>query len=792
VSFAIVKASDGHPSTQPGFTHIPKYFSTCPVGPFCYITAAKQAGLIVGAYHFARPYVNSGKDEADFFYSVAHDYIGPGYLPPALDIEDPEDDAPSNQISNMSGAALSAWILDWIMELQNLTGNPNLNPMIYTTPGITRKLTAAVGQYPLWLAWYARSTDPQFGPDVDPQADGASAFGPWGYSWTFLQYNVFTGMIDGITGNVDLDMFNGDAAALANYVGGTSSDTTLPTISAFDVTPNVAAVGQPFTLTYTVADTGGSGLKRIEIRRANIDGSDLDPSWAAIGTVSLTDKGNGPFSGAFSDAQSASLTSGDYWYGLQVCDNEINCRTERQAGVGPIHVVISAASATPTRSRTNTPSETPTRTFTATFTLTNTPTKTYTSTATWTITPTLTITRTPTATYTVLPSKTPTPTSTATVELTKTPSVSPTRTDTPTPTPSFSQTPTATHTNTRTPTNTRTFTLTAAPTATATETATVTPRYTPTATLTPSPTPTETATPSATATRIPCVGDCDGLGTVTVDELVVGVNIALGNAGLDKCLSFDENGDDEVTVDELVAAVNSALNGCVPGFDKAALSVDDPASLWVVVNKRRPLNPIDYQPGDLVDVPVPYINPPQLRAAASAAVVAMFAQFQAEMGLQMQSQSAFRSYGTQVNVYNGWVEQFGQEEADRQSARPGYSEHQTGLAIDVSAVPANCALEACFADTPQGQWLAANAFKWGFVLRYPSDKTPVTGYAFEPWHYRYVGVALATEMHGTGVTTLEEFFALPAAPPYAGYRYGSRLPTAPDTNTHRATRTLTP
>ena len=81
-------------------------------------------------------------------------------------------------------------------------------------------------------------------------------------------------------------------------------------------------------------------------------------------------------------------------------------------------------------------------------------------------------------------------------------------------------------------------------------------------------------------------------------------------------------------------------------------------------------------------------------------------------------------------------------------------------------MPAVCALDQCFADTPAGQWLAANAYKWGFILRYPNGMDAITGYEFEPWHYRYVGVALATEMHDQGVATLEEFFGLPAAPTY--------------------------
>jgi len=202
-------------------------------------------------------------------------------------------------------------------------------------------------------------------------------------------------------------------------------------------------------------------------------------------------------------------------------------------------------------------------------------------------------------------------------------------------------------------------------------------------------------------------------------------------------------------------------------FDKRKFSIDDPASLWVVVNKLRPLDPQNYAAPDLVQTPVKFVNSPVLRQEAADKIVAMFAAFKAETGKEMQAQSAYRSYDVQVNVYNGWVNQLGQAGADLTSARPGHSEHQTGLAMDISAVPNTCALDQCFADTAQGKWLAANAYKWGFILRYPNGMTAITGYEFEPWHYRYVGVELATEMHTTGIKTLEEFFGLPAAPDYA-------------------------
>lgn len=203
-----------------------------------------------------------------------------------------------------------------------------------------------------------------------------------------------------------------------------------------------------------------------------------------------------------------------------------------------------------------------------------------------------------------------------------------------------------------------------------------------------------------------------------------------------------------------------------PAFDKSALSIDDPSSIWVVTNKSRGLNPPTFAPPDLVYPDVPYVNHQPMRQATADALVAMFAAGASEAGLQFSVQSAYRSYDTQVQVYNDDVGANGQAYADTDTARPGTSEHQTGLAVDISAVPANCSLDACFGTTPQGQWLAANAWRFGFLLRYPADKVDVTGYTYEPWHFRYIGVELATEMHNTGVTTLEEFFGVPGGTVY--------------------------
>ncbi|MBO0984118.1 D-alanyl-D-alanine carboxypeptidase family protein, partial [Rathayibacter sp. SD072] len=133
-----------------------------------------------------------------------------------------------------------------------------------------------------------------------------------------------------------------------------------------------------------------------------------------------------------------------------------------------------------------------------------------------------------------------------------------------------------------------------------------------------------------------------------------------------------------------------------PGIDLAANSVDDPASVWVVVNKLRTLNPVDYIPADLVYPDVRYVNRQPMRQATADALVALVAAASAEAGLALAVQSAYRSYETQVGVYAGWVSTRGQAGADATSARPGHSEHQTGWAVDVVGASGACALEICW------------------------------------------------------------------------------------------------
>ena len=204
-----------------------------------------------------------------------------------------------------------------------------------------------------------------------------------------------------------------------------------------------------------------------------------------------------------------------------------------------------------------------------------------------------------------------------------------------------------------------------------------------------------------------------------------------------------------------------------PTFDRAARSIDDPASAWVVVNKLRPLQPADFVPPNLRVARIAATQQLEMRDGTATAAEAMFADA-AAAGVPLRITSAYRSFESRARINRQLVQQLGQERADIASARPGHSEHQTGLAIDVGALSGTCELDACFGTTPQGLWLVENAYRYGFILRYPDGLTAITGYAYEPWHWRYVGVELATEMRETGVATLEEFFGLPPAPTYEG------------------------
>lgn len=124
-------------------------------------------------------------------------------------------------------------------------------------------------------------------------------------------------------------------------------------------------------------------------------------------------------------------------------------------------------------------------------------------------------------------------------------------------------------------------------------------------------------------------------------------------------------------------------------------------------------------------------------------------------GITLTIISGYRSYQRQNELYHNYVSKDGKQAADTYSARPGHSEHQTGLAFDLNS------LNTSFARTKEGKWLTANAAQYGFILRYPEGKTNETGYIYEPWHFRYVGVELATNLYNQGDwITLEDYFGI--------------------------------
>lgn len=197
----------------------------------------------------------------------------------------------------------------------------------------------------------------------------------------------------------------------------------------------------------------------------------------------------------------------------------------------------------------------------------------------------------------------------------------------------------------------------------------------------------------------------------------------------------------------------SQSNVAKSSFNKTKYSTSDPHSIWIVVNKSRPLNPLTYTPGDLQTV-----GSGQMLRKEAADALAKLIQAAASQGLKIIPISGYRSYDTQVQVYNNEVRTRGQAVADTESARPGYSEHQTGWAIDVGG--GGCNIDDCFANTKEGQWVTAHAYEYGFIIRYTTANQAITGYRAEPWHIRYIGTELSSQMHSQNITTLEEFFGL--------------------------------
>jgi D-alanyl-D-alanine carboxypeptidase len=207
-------------------------------------------------------------------------------------------------------------------------------------------------------------------------------------------------------------------------------------------------------------------------------------------------------------------------------------------------------------------------------------------------------------------------------------------------------------------------------------------------------------------------------------------------------------------------------------FDPPKYSIDEADSIWVVVNKQRQISPLRYKPENLMfpTFPRPKVQNPfglQLREEAALATVELSAAMRAAGKGTLILNSGFRTYTTQKALYDRTKATRGLAVAEKLSARPGHSEHQLGLAADFSARGQGCVILVCFGNTEAGRWLEENAHEYGFILRYPKGYRAITGFQYEPWHFRYVGVELAKEMRTNGIKTLEEFWELESASDYA-------------------------
>lgn len=217
---------------------------------------------------------------------------------------------------------------------------------------------------------------------------------------------------------------------------------------------------------------------------------------------------------------------------------------------------------------------------------------------------------------------------------------------------------------------------------------------------------------------------------------------------LDRYLNYYKS-NNELSYDEIITNVNSNLDY---DYYTNISDTDMSKEYLILVNKYYKLSK-DYIPDDLIDITSSY-GSGKLRKVAYEQFIKLVDAGKKE-GYYIISASPYRSYSKQEYLYNKYSASDGIKEADTYSARPGHSEHQTGLAVDVSVL--NSDLES-FGNTNEFIWMKNNCYKYGYILRYPEKKEYITGYIYEPWHYRYVGVNVATKIHELGIT-FEEYYA---------------------------------
>ena len=187
----------------------------------------------------------------------------------------------------------------------------------------------------------------------------------------------------------------------------------------------------------------------------------------------------------------------------------------------------------------------------------------------------------------------------------------------------------------------------------------------------------------------------------------------------------------------------------------------NPLDLLILVNKtnRAPAVPVTLVKPNVEPTREGVAENIYMRPEAAGALEELFAGA-ADAGLKLYATSGFRSYSTQKAIFDRRSKERGEKAANMSVAKPGYSEHQTGLAMDVEGeTTKGTGLTEAFGHSPEGIWLAEHCHEYGFIIRYPEGKTNITGYIYEPWHVRYVGCEAAQEIVDLGVT-FEEYILL--------------------------------
>ncbi|WP_069997301.1 M15 family metallopeptidase [Cellulosilyticum sp. I15G10I2] len=179
---------------------------------------------------------------------------------------------------------------------------------------------------------------------------------------------------------------------------------------------------------------------------------------------------------------------------------------------------------------------------------------------------------------------------------------------------------------------------------------------------------------------------------------------------------------------------------------------------YILVNKQNGVGKA-YKPSDLVIPNVKFmevglLEKKHMQSTAAYYLKIMFNQA-SKQNIHLIAISGYRSYSRQNTIYNNYISKYGEAYTEKVSAKSGHSEHQTGLAMDISAKSVRYHLTQDFANTKEGKWLAENAHHYGFIIRYPKGKEHITGYMYEPWHVRYIGKELAAYLYINGLV-LEE------------------------------------